>query len=70
MKLIEQPGRNLKKDYTSQTNKREREREREREGGRDFLFGHMDRHIDITCFFFFFFDKSIHINMFVHLKRQ
>ena len=28
MKLIEQPGRNLKKDYTSQTNKRERERER------------------------------------------
>ena len=29
MKLIEQPGRNLKKDYTSQTNKRERERERE-----------------------------------------
>ena len=30
MKLIEQPGRNLKKDYTSQTNKRERERERER----------------------------------------
>ena len=53
MKLIEQPGRNLKKDYTSQTNKRERERERG--GGRDFLFGHMDRHIDITCFFFFFF---------------
>jgi len=30
MKLIEQPGRNLKKDYTSQTNKREREREGER----------------------------------------
>ena len=52
MKLIEQPGRNLKKDYTSQTNKRERERERGGERFSVWTYGQTYRH---NMFFFFFF---------------